>query len=235
MLEHPNDIEYNLKFLFVPPSYSASAVDKSGLSPVLPSKRNPLFKLTTVRNEAVAACKPFQNLPEHIITLIRQLGLDESVISQKLDANLIAHKMLEARQQSTQESFDGNLSSFYHKPLMTSTATQTPFLVCIKCDKREQRKMDDRGTQTRRKECIATSCQTMESDMTLAKLRLQTWEREQTKGEKRNKDAESLDSKPKRSNIGPPGFCVNPKDQKSTTADAFYSAKEKTYGYSYRR
>lgn len=232
MLEHPNDIEYNLKFLFVPPAHPATAVDKTGLSPVLPSKRNPLFRFTTARTEVVAASKPFQNLPEHILTLIRQMGLDESLISQKLDETLIASKMLEIRNQAMTSGRD---NSFHHRPLMTNNETQTPVLVCRKCEDRDQRLMVNTATQTKKPEQYSASVQTSDTDFTLAKLRFQTWEREKEKVTKRERGEDVGDPEPKRPTIAPPGYRMDTKEPKPINVDPYYASREKTYGYSYRR
>lgn len=235
MLDHPNDIEYNLKFLFVPPACKETTTDKPGLSPVLPSKRNPLFAMTTARSlNEVISCKPFQNLSDGLVTLIRRLGLDESFISQRLAEKATTSKLLEARQMASTTAVDANDGGARYRPLTREIDTQTPQLVCRKCENREMRNMVTVGTQTKRLEVYGAGSQTSETDMTLAKLKFQSWQREQKAAVKRERGEDADDRDSKRPTIGPPGFRNDPKEAAKTAVDPYYAPKEKTYGYSYR-
>lgn len=234
MLDHPNDIEYNLKFLFVPPACKSTAIDKPGLSPVLPSQRNPLFALTTARAQTeVISCKPFPNLSDDLVMLIRRLGLDESFISQRLAEQTTASKLLEARQMASATAADAIDGGPRYKPLTREISTQTPTMVCRRCEDRDMLKMIGISTQTRRIEMYGAGCQTSETDMTLAKLKFQSWEREKKAAVKRERADDENDRDPKKLSIAPPGY--REKDPAKAAADFYCAPKEKTYGYSYRR
>lgn len=181
ILENKNDIQYNLKFLFVPPKFSADPKNETATSPVFPTKKNPLFHSTTERADMVAGSRPYPVVPSKVTDLLRLLGIDESIIAKNLDDDA-THEMMETRERQVSTSVSAALPSHagvaadhHWGPVPApkqDVETQTPPLRCRHCDDRARKEYISLGIQTSNvSQMYAESTQTSETDFTLAKLR----------------------------------------------------------------
>uniref|UniRef100_A0A336KR98 CSON014295 protein n=2 Tax=Culicoides sonorensis TaxID=179676 RepID=A0A336KR98_CULSO len=215
-LNHASDQQFELKFLHVPPSLPSDSADAIGASPVLPSKHNPVFGFSTKNKEAVQKCRPYPLITPNIEPLLRQLGIDESDISRHLVPS-------SSENSKSRNNFDHTFESTSHKqPILlhprvptNEIATQTPPLECGRCQNRYNNLLNT-STQTQVIETHSISCETLETDFCLAKIRLKTWEKDQTKKIKKfqndyrvSDEEDEMRGTYKR--VGPPGYRERPR------------------------
>lgn len=246
-LEHAaDDITFEMKFLSVPPKYPADAKDPVGTSPVLPTRKNPVFRISTKQFDLIQKCRPYPNIMRNIEGSILRLGLDESVISKRLEPG--QEEPMENIARSSQSAIP------FMKPAVElhEMSTQTPALECRRCDMRA-RNMLNSGTQTRVTESYSVYSQTAETDFIQAKLRLKAWETNQKMKDMLVKqefakdidftfDDMKLSRSPERKAIAPPGYrevleakIKKQEKEKLHYPDAVYSDKyaaSKYYGSS---
>lgn len=206
--------------MHVPPAYPSDATDAIGASPILPSKNNPVFRLSTKQLDAIQKCRPYPSVTHNIDPLIMQLGVDESVIAKRLEASARGRKDPPAPPHISQTNNfrvpSGTTSVLQSHPEMRSQSCQTPVLACARCDKGQNNLMNTQ-TQTDFVEKYSKSSQTHETDFTLSKLRLRMWDKERQKKVQNFKreygdtfsdedEEKSNVNPPKRAPIGPPGF-----------------------------
>lgn len=210
-LEHAaDDIQFEMKFLSVPPKYPADAKDPVGTSPILPTRKNPVFRISTKHFDLISKCRPYPNITRNIEGPILRLGLDESVISKRLEPG--QEEPMENIPRSSQSAIP------FMKPTVETNeiSTQTPALECRRCDMRA-RNMIHSGTQTKIQESYSIACQTAETDFIQAKLRLKAWEtnkkmndmllkQEFAKDINFDYEDRKLSRSPERKAIAPPGY-----------------------------
>lgn len=219
-----NDPQFERQFLHVPPAYPAESTDAVGSSPMLPSKQNPVFRLSTKKIDAIPKCRPYPLLSQNTGSLIAQLGIDESVVSRRLETALATTTTpTKVERQNLPVSRQTHLNNPTPVILQSrietrNLGTQTPSFTpsCARCERRQSNMMNGQ-TQTPVIEKRGQSSQTSEADFQLAKLRLGRWEKQQNKVIQNFKReyAEAFDedvelerrSPPKpRAALAPPGF-----------------------------
>ncbi|XP_063708420.1 uncharacterized protein LOC134837039 [Culicoides brevitarsis] len=241
-----NASQFNNKFLHVIPAYPSDESEPIGASPILPSKQNPVFRFSSKQKDAIKNSHPYPTITRNVRSIIRQLGIDESVIARRLASGNREEALVPAQviQPKPSKSISTAIpvTNLPVRPQMRDQSCQTAVFSCPKCEDRYENCLNV-GTQTTVIEKYSGSCQTDDADFTLAKLKLRNWEKKKQSNDierlrdfqreygvvENDSDEEFDDRKPIRPGaIGPPGFRELP--SKNPRARTSYEDRNPYYG-----